>query len=92
MTDRDRDKNDPSRELVQDPKAKAEIAEEVADVLAFLISFANSAGIEVSSTSDGKFSLISDEKLLALYKDLLKCRIAGGRNGNSNGTANATSF
>jgi len=50
---------------------------------------ANSAGIEVSSTSDGKFSLISDEKLLALYKDLLKCRIAGGRNGNSNGTAKA---
>ena len=50
---------------------------------------ANSVGTEASSASNGKFSLISDEKLLALYKDLLKCRIADGRNGNSNGTAKA---
>jgi len=49
------------------------------------------------STSDGapgevngKFSLISDEKLLALYKNLLKCRKVGRRAGKSNGSSRAS--
>jgi NTP pyrophosphatase (non-canonical NTP hydrolase) len=47
-------KNDPSRELVKDPKAKHEIAEEVADVFAFLLSFANSADIDLASALRAK--------------------------------------
>src|SRR3954454_6974595 len=39
---------------------------------------------------NGKFSLISDEKLLALYKNLLKCRKAGRRAGKSNGSSKAS--
>lgn len=42
-----------------------------------------------SPGSNGKFSLISDQKLLALYRNLLKCRMAGRPNGNSYGTAKA---
>jgi dCTP diphosphatase len=49
-------KNDPSRELVKDPKAKAEIAEEVADVLAFLLSFANSVDIDLASALRAKMA------------------------------------
>ena len=40
------------------------------------------------STSNGKFSLISDEKLIGLYTNLLKCQAMERRlNGNSNGDA-----
>lgn len=49
-------KNDASRELVKDPKSKAEIAEEVADVLAFLLSFANSADIDLASALRAKMT------------------------------------
>jgi NTP pyrophosphatase (non-canonical NTP hydrolase) len=47
-------KNDPSRELMKDPDTRAEIAEELADVLAFALSFANAAGIDVTSTLRAK--------------------------------------
>jgi len=37
-----------SEELLHDPAAKAEIADELADVLIYCLSFANSTGIDVS--------------------------------------------
>lgn len=39
-----------SRELLDDPKQRAAIADEVADVMAFLLSFANTAGIDITTT------------------------------------------
>ena len=42
-------KNDPSRELVRDERARAEVAEELADILAFTLSFANAAGIDITT-------------------------------------------
>ncbi len=39
-----------SRALLDDPTQKAAIADEVADVMAFLLSFANTAGIDVTTT------------------------------------------
>jgi pyruvate dehydrogenase E1 component alpha subunit len=50
---------------------------------------APSAGGKTAAETNGKFSLISDEKLLALYENLLKCRSASRRAGNSNGTFRA---
>lgn len=47
-------KNDPSRELLQDPEAKRQVAEELADVLAFALSFANTAGIDITSSLRAK--------------------------------------
>lgn len=49
-------KNDPSRELVHDPAARAAIAEEVADVLAFLLSFANAADLDLSTALRAKMA------------------------------------
>src|SRR5437868_6559606 len=49
-------KNDPSRELVKDAAAKAEVAAEVADVLAFLLSFANAADIDLTSALRAKMA------------------------------------
>ena len=49
-------KNDPSRELIKEPKAKAAIAEELADVLAFALSFANAADIDITSTLRAKMA------------------------------------
>lgn len=49
-------KNDPSREWINDPKVKAEVAEELADVLAFALSFANTAGIDISSSLRAKMA------------------------------------
>ena len=39
---------DEARALVQDDEARAEVADELADVLIYCLSFANSAGIDVS--------------------------------------------
>lgn len=39
---------DEARALVQDDGARAEVADELADVLIYCLSFANSAGIDVS--------------------------------------------
>lgn len=49
-------KNDPSRELVKDPKVRAEVAEELADVLAFALSFANAADIDITTALRAKMS------------------------------------
>jgi TPP-dependent pyruvate/acetoin dehydrogenase alpha subunit len=48
-----------------------------------------SAGAGTAAETNGKFSLISDEKLLALYKNLLKCRNANRQAWTSNGTFRA---
>lgn len=47
-------RNDEARELITDPARHAEIAEEVADILAFLLSFANTAGIDLADTLRAK--------------------------------------
>ncbi len=49
-------KNDPSREWITDPQHKAEAAEELADVLAFALSFANTAGIDITSSLRAKMT------------------------------------
>ncbi len=49
-------KNDPSRELVRDPKVRAEVAEELADVLAFALSFANAADIDITTALRAKMA------------------------------------
>ena len=49
-------KNDPSRDWVKDPKVKAEVAEELSDILAFALSFANSADIDVTSALRAKMA------------------------------------
>lgn len=47
-------KNDASRELLADPRFKHEVAEELADVLAFALSFANAADIDITTTLRAK--------------------------------------
>jgi len=47
-------KNEPSRDLVKDPQAREAIGEELADVLAFALSFANVAGIDITTTLRAK--------------------------------------
>jgi NTP pyrophosphatase (non-canonical NTP hydrolase) len=49
-------KNDPSRDLVKDPRVKSEVAEELADVLAFALSFANAADIDITTTLRAKMA------------------------------------
>ena len=49
-------KNDPSRDLVNDPAARAEIADELADVLAFTLAFANATDIDVTSALRAKMA------------------------------------
>lgn len=49
-------KNDASRDLVADPATQQAIAEELADILAFALSFANAAGIDISSTLRAKMA------------------------------------
>jgi len=61
-------KNDGSREMVQDPAAKAEIAAEVADILAFLLSFANSADIDLASTLRAKMAQTAKKYPVEQYK------------------------
>jgi dCTP diphosphatase len=49
-------KNDPSREWITDPKVRAEVAEELADILAFTLSFANTAEIDITSSLRAKMA------------------------------------
>lgn len=49
-------KNDPSREHIRDPETKAEVAEELADILAFALSFANAADIDITSVLRAKMA------------------------------------
>lgn len=49
-------RNDESIDLVKDPKVKQEVAEELADILAFALSFANAAGIDITSTLRAKMA------------------------------------
>ncbi|HOW72136.1 MAG TPA: nucleotide pyrophosphohydrolase [Phycisphaerae bacterium] len=42
-------RNEASREQVRDPARLAPVAEEVADIMAFLLSFANAADIDVTT-------------------------------------------
>jgi len=47
-------RNDTAREMVRDPRTREAVAEELADVMAFALSFANAAGIDVSSALRAK--------------------------------------
>ena len=49
-------KNDPSREWVRDAKVQAEVAEELADILAFALSFANTADIDITTALRAKMA------------------------------------
>jgi NTP pyrophosphatase (non-canonical NTP hydrolase) len=49
-------KNDASRDLVTDPAAKHAIAEELADIVAFALSFANAGDIDITSTLRAKMA------------------------------------
>jgi NTP pyrophosphatase (non-canonical NTP hydrolase) len=49
-------RNEQSRELVRDPVTRHAIAEELADILAFALSFANAADIDITSTLRAKMA------------------------------------
>ena len=49
-------RNDASRGMLADPRTHDAVAEEVADILAFLLSFANAANIDVTSALKAKMS------------------------------------
>ena len=49
-------KNDESCELLSDPEMKAKISEELADILAFILSFANAADIDLASSLKAKMA------------------------------------
>lgn len=49
-------KNAESIELVRDPEVKHAVAEELADILAFALSFANAADIDIASTLRAKMA------------------------------------
>jgi len=49
-------RNEESRDLVKDATARHAIAEELADILAFALSFANAAGIDITSTLRAKMA------------------------------------
>lgn len=43
-------KSDGAHDLLKDPVQRAAVADEVADVMAFLLSFANTADLDITST------------------------------------------
>ncbi|MGQ9649822.1 MAG: nucleotide pyrophosphohydrolase [Phycisphaerae bacterium] len=49
-------KNDLSRQWVKDAGNKADVAEELADVLAFVLSFANTADIDITTSLRAKMA------------------------------------
>lgn len=49
-------KNQEAIDLLQDPQAKHAIAEELADILSFALSFANAADIDITSTLRAKMA------------------------------------
>lgn len=46
--------HDQSQRLLQDPAAREEVSDELADVLSFLLSFANAAGIDLAASFAAK--------------------------------------
>lgn len=61
-------KNQESRDLLGDEKAMAGIRDEVADVLAFLLSFANVAGIDLTQALRDKMIRNAKKYPVAQYK------------------------
>jgi dCTP diphosphatase len=49
-------RNDASRDMVKDPATRQAVAEELADVMAFALSFANAADIDITSTLRAKMA------------------------------------
>src|SRR5687768_3546055 len=49
-------KNDASRDLLNDASTRAAVAEELADVMAFVLSFANSTGIDLTTALRAKMT------------------------------------
>lgn len=49
-------RNEESRDLVKDPATQHAVAEELADILAFALSFANAADIDITSTLRAKMA------------------------------------
>ena len=49
-------KNDTSRDVVNEPETLKEVSEEIADILAFVLSFANVADIDVTSALRAKMA------------------------------------
>ncbi|UCD28811.1 MAG: nucleotide pyrophosphohydrolase [Planctomycetota bacterium] len=49
-------KNDESRDMACDPEVKAKAGEELADILAFVLSFANTAGIDITTSLKAKMA------------------------------------
>ncbi|MHC4443493.1 MAG: nucleotide pyrophosphohydrolase [Planctomycetota bacterium] len=49
-------KNDESQELVTDEEVKEKVGEELSDILAFVLSFANTADIDLSSALKAKMA------------------------------------
>ena len=49
-------KNQASIDMVKDPQIKHAVAEELADILAFALSFANAADIDITSTLRAKMA------------------------------------
>ena len=49
-------KNDASRQMVRDPQTLQAVSEELADILAFALSFANTAGIDVTASLQAKMA------------------------------------
>jgi dCTP diphosphatase len=49
-------KNDESRKLVADEQVKEKVGEELSDILAFILSFANSADIDLASALKAKMA------------------------------------
>jgi len=61
-------KNDPSREWITDPAVKAEVAEELADIVAFVLSFANTADIDITGSLRAKMAKNARKYPAAEYK------------------------
>lgn len=49
-------KNDDARKMVRNPQALQEISEELADILAFTLSFANAADIDITAALQAKMA------------------------------------
>jgi dCTP diphosphatase len=49
-------KNDASRDWIKDPAARAAVAEELSDILAFALSFANAADIDITTALRAKMA------------------------------------
>lgn len=61
-------KNDSSHELLADPQSLSGIRDEVADILAFLLSFANVAGIDLTQALREKMTRNARKYPIEQYK------------------------